>query len=133
MAEKLTKGEIKEAVNESLLEALNAAEEKQRQDAFSPRAILQAITQIIQVILIPILGYLLLQVVQLQKDIVGIQKDIAVLRVDVKEVNDHILDHTSQTTEKAASNAILHHSKLVTNAPCTGCHDASKIRPQRIQ
>lgn len=108
--EKITKSDIKDAVNESLLEALAAAEEKQKQDNKSLKAYLQGFIQVLQICLLPVLAYLLLQVVQLQKDVVKIQEQIS--------------HHQEDTDDKAMVSALIHHTGNI--SPCDGCHGSSK-------
>jgi len=117
-----TKNDIKEAVSESLLEALQAAEEKQKQDSWSARSIIQMLVQILQVFLIPILAYLLLQTVNLQKEIVAIQYQI-------KSVDEHITEHIDDTTTKAQETASWHHTNNI--LPCYGCHNGNKNKAEK--
>jgi len=118
----LTKESIKEAVSESLLEALQAAEEKQKQDSWSARSIIQILVQILQVFLIPVLAYLLLQTVNLQKEVVAIQYQI-------KEVDEHITEHIDDTTTKARDTASWHHTDNI--LPCYRCHNGNKNRVEK--
>lgn len=109
-----TKDEIKEAVSESLLEALKVAEERQRQDSMSFKSIMSSVISVIQVFLVPILAYLLLQSVQVQKEIVAI-------RAQITAVNTNVESHIQKTDEKDKVAGIIHHTGLMST--CTGCHN----------
>lgn len=109
-----SKDEIKEAVAESLLEALAVAEEKQREHNASARGIIQVIVQILQVVLLPTLAYLLLQSVQ-------VQKQVAVIQVQIAEMSHHLKEHDLVSSESVRKNAVLHHRNKQLKA-CSACH-----------
>ena len=108
-----TKNDIKEAVSESLLEALQVAEERQKQDSTSFKSIVASIISLIQIVLVPVLAYLLLQSVQIQKDIVAI-------RAQITSVDDHVTDHIAASDVKSKETAAWHHTRNILD--CDSCH-----------
>jgi hypothetical protein len=113
-----TKNEIKEAVSESLLEALQVAEDRQRKDSTSIKSIVATILSILQVFLVPVLAYLLLQSVQIQKEIVDIKAKMI-------SIDDHVTDHITLSDIKSKETAAWHHTKNI--LACDDCHGSNKI------
>ncbi len=109
----MTKEAIKEAVSESLLEALSVANQKQEDDKYSVKSVLAALVQILQIVLLPILGYLLLQNVNVQKDIVELRKDVAAVQA-------HLTEHHEGNRETSIKNAVIHHVEK--SQKCDSCH-----------
>lgn len=113
----VTKHDLKEAVSESLLEALQIAEEKQRKDSFSIKAVLVGVVQILQVLLLPILAYLLLQSV-------NVQKEIAVLQIQMTGISSNLEKHNETSSDAVRKNAVLHHNNRQLN--CGNCHGSGE-------
>ena len=67
--------------------------------------------------LIPILAWMLLSIVQIQKEIVA-------LRGDIKEVKAMVQVHLEQSIAERITNSMLHH--LGPAHPCNGCHDPKR-------
>ena len=62
---------------------------------------------LLALIVAPVLGWLLLQAVQVQKDVVAMRLDLAY--------------HISSRNKDMNENSSLHHRKQI--IPCTGCHE----------
>ena len=62
---------------------------------------------LLSLVVAPLLGWLLLQAVQVQKDVVAMRLDLSY--------------HTSMTQKDRSENSSLHHTRKIT--PCVGCHE----------
>jgi hypothetical protein len=71
----------------------------------------------IPLVVIPILAWMLLSIVQIQKEIVA-------LRGDIKEVKAMVQVHLEQSIAERITNSMLHH--LGPAHPCNGCHDPKR-------
>jgi hypothetical protein len=101
------KHEIREVINESLLEAVMEANSRNNKSTKN------MILTILQVILAPLIAWLLWNSVEIQKDIV-------LLRVQVAQANEHLVEHMSDVEQARSSSIVLHHTKVLPN--CTACH-----------
>jgi len=102
-----TKQEIKDEVVESLLDAIIAANVKK---SYSVSNILLTI---LQVAVVPLIGWLLLTSVEIQKDIV-------LMRYQLQEVNTHLKEHIDAVDSARMSSSTLHHAENLPN--CVICH-----------
>jgi hypothetical protein len=107
------KNEIKQVINDSLVEALR---EVNLQQTKSPLSVLLIIFQII---LVPTLFWLL-------SNSVEIQKDIVLLRVQVAQANQHLVEHMETVDDARSANVILHHSKALPD--CSACHSITTVK-----
>jgi hypothetical protein len=107
------KHEIKQVINDSLVEALREANLQQSK---SP---LNTLLMIFQIILVPALFWLLLNSVEIQKDIV-------LLRVQVAQANQHLVEHMESVDDAKSANVILHHSQALPD--CSACHSITTVK-----
>lgn len=115
----MTKDDVRAAVSESLLEALQVAEDKQRKDSTSLKSVVATILSVLQVFLVPVLAYLLLQSVQIQKEIVDIKAKMI-------SIDEHVTDHITQSDIKSKETAAWHHTKNI--LACDDCHGNKSLR-----
>lgn len=115
----VTKNELREAVAESLIEALKAADEHQQPK--TPAAYLwKLLGQIIPVLIIALLSWVSITIIDVQRDIALIQKDIILLQNGVLSVTDHLHEHDTNVAERTRQNARIHH--IEPEQKCTACH-----------
>lgn len=75
--------------------------------------ILQVVRDILTVIVVPVLGWLLLQTIEVQKDILSLRNTVEIVAKDVKA-------HAEDSEKDYGRNANLHHTARI--FPCNGCH-----------
>ena len=108
------KNEIRQAVNDSLIDAIKTANESKS------KSVTEIFLTILQIALVPLIGWLLLNSVEIQKDIV-------LMRYQLAEVNNHLQDHMDAVENRKSESVILHHSNELPD--CTTCHKIKTVRP----
>ena len=128
----MDKQHVKETVNESLLEALQVANDKKQaiSEARGFSWFLDVLGKIIPVVIIALVSWVCIA-------IIDVQKDVLAMRLQIAQVENHLLEHNLASAKTAESNAIVHHTVLVSNNKCDSCHvqfyraeDSGKARKQ---
>ena len=117
-----TKEAIKEAVSESLLEALKLAEEKQQQDHVVMNSglnwVLNLLNKLMPMALLALMGWIAVTIVDNQKDLLA-------MRLQVNAMDNAMQTFMDKDMRKSATSALLHHSTTVN--PCSGCHTRNGV------
>lgn len=100
--------EIKDAVNESLIDAITEANGRVSRSATN------ILLVVLQIIVVPLIGWLLWTSVEIQKDIV-------LMRYQLQEFNTNLEKHII-TVEDGRESAILLHHSLKGSPICSECH-----------
>jgi hypothetical protein len=117
-----TKEELKEAVSESLLEALKVAEEKQKESDVVTNSglnwVLNLLNKLMPMALLALMGWIALTIVDNQKDLLA-------MRLQVNAMDNTMKTFMDKDMRKSATSALLHHSTTVN--PCSGCHTRNGV------
>jgi len=112
---------MKEAVKESLLEALETANIKKTDaengiSGFSK--VRKILNDIFPIALLAMFGWISLSVVEAQKDLLS-------MRIKLATMDNTIQTFIDKDSRKSATSALLHHSTTVN--PCNGCHTRNGV------
>lgn len=73
---------------------------------------------LIPLVVVPMVAWMLLSIVQVQKDIIA-------LRGELREVRAMMQTHLEQVVTERVANSMLHH--LGPTHPCNNCHDSRRL------
>ena len=113
--ERVEHNKIKRAVDESLLDALQAANDlKQAKSKEKGGAwVLDVLSKAVPVVVIALLSWMCVNIIEVQKDIVA-------MRLQVSQVESHLEEHNSSTNARRATNVTIHH--VANSQRCNSCH-----------
>ena len=106
---------IKRAVDESLFDALQAANDlrQSKTDERGLQWVLGIIGKSVPVVVIGLLSWMCVAIIDVQKDIVA-------MRLQVSQVETHLAEHNEATIAKRTTNATIHH--VANSQRCNSCH-----------
>jgi len=124
----MTKESIKEAVSESLLEALQVADDKRqaKKDERGLTYVLDIFGKTIPIIIVALISWMCVTIVEVQKEIALTQKDIAAARSEIGQVKEHLISHDVNSELNRQKSSLLHHTAIVN--PCTSCHTLTGLK-----
>jgi len=118
----VTKNDLREAVSESLLDALRVAEEKQQQDFHTNNSgfnwVLNLLNKLMPMALMALMGWIALTIVDNQKDLLA-------MRIKLNTMDNTFQTFMAEDMRKSTTSALLHHSTTVN--PCSSCHTRNGV------
>lgn len=113
----LTKQDVKNAVGESLMDIIEAASTHRSpaNEKWGASWVLEQVAKVLPVVVLALVSWVCLTIIDIQKDVVA-------MRLQVAQVENHLIEHNITTSKASAANAITHHTKLVSNNRCDSCH-----------
>ena len=113
--ERAEHNKIKRAVDESLLEAFQTANDirQSKTDERGLQWVLGILGKIVPIVVIGLLSWMCVAIIEVQKDIVA-------MRLQVTQVETHLSEHNEATIAKRMTNSTIHH--VANSQRCNSCH-----------